>query len=126
MGQNRIGERIESCCKEKKLSYYVLSRQAKVPLTTILHIVDGTTKNPGVFTVVKLYQALEIPLTELAKEETDRGAAASADHSPQHSAAGADHQRGEKLISQIREGVVYNQRQNCQDAKVEGACEQTP
>ena len=45
MGQNRIGERIESCCKEKKLSYYVLSRQAKVPLTTILHIVDGTTKS---------------------------------------------------------------------------------
>lgn len=63
--ENKIGENIERICREKSLSYYELSRNAKVPLTTILHIVDGSTKNPGIYTVVKLYSYLEIPMETL-------------------------------------------------------------
>lgn len=65
--KNRIGETIENICREKSLSYYMLSRNAGVPLTTILHIVDGSTKNPGVYTVLKIYSYLEIPMEDLAE-----------------------------------------------------------
>lgn len=72
---NEIGERVEKATKEKQMTYYMLAKESGVPLTTILHIVDGSTKNPGVYTVMRICFALDLSVGELLKglerEESD-------------------------------------------------------
>lgn len=62
--QSILINRIEELCKEKKYSYYTLSYKSSVPLTTLIHIMDGTSKNPGIFTVIKICDGLEISLRD--------------------------------------------------------------
>lgn len=62
--QKVLVDRINSLCKEKGISYYSLSYKSTVPLTTLLHIVDGTTRNPGIFTIIKICEGLNITLKE--------------------------------------------------------------
>ena len=65
---NRMQEiligRIDELCKEKDLTYYTLAYKAAVPLSTLIHIIDGTTKNPGIFTIARLCVGLEVTLPE--------------------------------------------------------------
>ena len=53
-------ERINNLCKERRMSYYALSYESAVPMTTLMHIVDKTTVNPGVLTIGKLCDGLLI------------------------------------------------------------------
>ena len=46
------------------MSYYALSYESAVPMTTLMHIVDKTTLNPGVLTIGKLCDGLGISLKE--------------------------------------------------------------
>lgn len=46
------------------MSYYALSYESAVPITTLMHIVDKTTKNPGVLTIGKLCDGLGITLKD--------------------------------------------------------------
>ncbi len=62
--QKILAKRIAFLCQEKNLSYYELSYKAAVPLTTLMHIMDGSTKNPGLFTISKICGGLEISLKE--------------------------------------------------------------
>lgn len=66
--QNKIQEilriRIEDLCRERGLTYYTLSYQSSIPLTTLLHVMDGTTKNPGIYTIIKICDGLGITLQE--------------------------------------------------------------
>ena len=62
--QKLLIERIDNLCKEKGISHYALARKSDVPLTTLLHILDGTTKNPGIFTILKLCDGLDMTLIE--------------------------------------------------------------
>lgn len=62
--QKVLAERISSLCKERRLSYYLLSYKSTVPITTILNIVNGVTKNPGVFTLIKICDGLGITIQE--------------------------------------------------------------
>ena len=57
-------DRINELCDEKELSYYTLSYKASIPLTTLIHIMEGHTKNPGVFTIMKICDGLGITLKE--------------------------------------------------------------
>ena len=41
-----LADRINNLCKEQGITYYALSYKSAVPLTTLLHIVNGSTKNP--------------------------------------------------------------------------------
>lgn len=70
--KNLIGQKLEKICMDRGWSSYMLSGASGVPLTTVLHIVDGSTKNPGVYTLMKLCKALEYPtgrfLDELEQE----------------------------------------------------------
>lgn len=66
--KNIIGEKLARACDAKGLSYYTLSRNADVPLTTLMHIIDGTTKNPGIYTVVRICRALELSMDVLFDE----------------------------------------------------------
>jgi len=62
--QKVLADRINTFCKQKDISYYSLSYKSTVPLTTLLHIVDGSTKNPGIFTIIKICEGLGVTLKE--------------------------------------------------------------
>lgn len=62
--QDILVERINNLCKEKRMSYYALSYASAVPMTTLMHIVDKTTVNPGVMTIGKLCEGLGISLKD--------------------------------------------------------------
>ncbi len=62
--QKILAKRIKFLCRERELSYYELSYKAAVPLTTLMHIIDGSTKNPGLFTISKICGGLKITLKE--------------------------------------------------------------
>ena len=57
-------DRIDQLCNEKDMTYYNLSYKATIPLTTLIHIMDGSTKNPGVFTIMKICDGLGITMKE--------------------------------------------------------------
>lgn len=63
--KNLIGEKLAELCTERGLSFYMLAGSSGVPLTTILHILDGSTRNPGIYTLVRICRALEIPVSRL-------------------------------------------------------------
>lgn len=67
--RNVIGEKVAEFCRKRDLSCYELSRRCGVPLTTIMHIVEGTTKNPGIYTMVRICRELDIPLSECLDAE---------------------------------------------------------
>ena len=62
--QQALIDRINELCKEKGYSYYALNYKSGVPLSTILHIIDGTSRNPGIFTIMKLCEAFEITMED--------------------------------------------------------------
>ena len=62
--QKVLQERIEQLCKERDMSYYKLSYKSTIPMTTLIHIVEGTTENPGAFTIMKICEGLGISLKE--------------------------------------------------------------
>lgn len=62
--QKVLRGRIEQLCKERDLSYYSLSYKSTLPMTTLIHIMDGKTVNPGSFTIMKICEGLGISLKE--------------------------------------------------------------
>lgn len=62
--QKVLSERIAELCRQKRMSFYLLSYHSAVPITTIMNIINCTTKNPGVFTIIKLCDGLGITVKE--------------------------------------------------------------
>ena len=62
--QKILIKRINKLCKEKDISYYTLSYKSTIPLSTLLHIMDASTKNPGIFTIMKICDGLGITLQD--------------------------------------------------------------
>lgn len=62
--QRILVERIDELCNEKDMSYYALSYKASIPLSTLMHIMEGTTKNPGIYTIMKICDGLGVSLQE--------------------------------------------------------------
>lgn len=62
--EKALMKRINELCNEKEMTYYGLSYKSAVPITTLLHIMDGSTKNPGIFTIMKLCDGLGVTLKE--------------------------------------------------------------
>ncbi|MBQ2901173.1 MAG: helix-turn-helix transcriptional regulator [Agathobacter sp.] len=62
--QKMLIARIAQLCKEKGVSYYTLSYKATIPMTTLLHIMEGTTQNPGIFTIMKICDGLGVSMKE--------------------------------------------------------------
>ena len=65
---NKVGKNIRRICLEKQMSYYMLAKNAGMPLTTLMHIVDGSSKNPGIYTIERLCDVLHISLIDVMKE----------------------------------------------------------
>lgn len=70
--QKLLAERINNLCRDKRMSYYLLSYKSGVPITTIMNIVHCTTKNPGVFTIFKLCDGFGISAREFFDAEEFR------------------------------------------------------
>ena len=71
-----IANRITKLCEKNNHDYITLSRKSGVPLTTILNIVKCNSKNPGIFTILKLCKGLEIAPEDFfigLKEERKNG-----------------------------------------------------
>lgn len=67
--QKILADRINQLCNERGLTYYTLSYKSGVPLSTLMHIMDGTVKNPGVFTLVRLCAGMRVTLSEFFDTE---------------------------------------------------------
>ena len=62
--QQALLHRIDTLCREKGITYYSLSYRAGVPLSTVMNIQKGKSKNPGVFTIMKLCDGLGVSMKE--------------------------------------------------------------
>lgn len=62
--KQKLADRISFLCNEQKISFYKLSYRSAVPLTTLMNIINGETKNPGIFTIIKLCDGLGITAKE--------------------------------------------------------------
>lgn len=67
--QKILASRINCLCKKYKMSYYTLSYRSTVPLPTIMHIMDFSTKNPGIFTIAKICNGFGITLRDFFDSE---------------------------------------------------------
>lgn len=59
-----ISQRILQLCRERNITIGKLCSEAGTTASTVHDIVTGTTKNPRVFTLKKLCDALNITLSE--------------------------------------------------------------
>lgn len=62
--QKILINRINTLCKKRGTSYYMLAHRAGVPMSTLMHIIDGSVKNPGIFTLIRICGALEVTPSE--------------------------------------------------------------
>lgn len=67
--QKIIAGRIEKLCRQKRISYYMLAGRSGVPMTTIMNIIKGVTKNPGIFTLLKICNGLGVTPIEFFDAE---------------------------------------------------------
>lgn len=67
--QTVLINRINELCRGKEYTYYALAYKASIPFTTLTHILDGQSKNPGVFTIMKICDALDISLKDFFDTE---------------------------------------------------------
>ena len=66
--QQDLIDRINQLCDKNGYNYITLSEKSGVPITTLLNILKGVSKNPGVFTIAKLCKAFGIALNEFFME----------------------------------------------------------
>lgn len=67
--QDALLHRIDALCKEKNLTYYMLSYRSGVPLSTVMNIQKGKSQNPGIFTIMKLCDGLGVSMKEFFDAE---------------------------------------------------------
>ncbi len=64
----QLVENIKLLCKERAISYYALAQKADISTSVLHSMMTGKTK-PYMYTVYKLCNALEIPISELLIDE---------------------------------------------------------
>ena len=67
--KDKLANRIKHLCKQNRISYYTLSYKSTVPMTTLMHIINCSTKNPGIFTILKICNGLNITIKEFFDSE---------------------------------------------------------
>lgn len=63
-------ERIEELCEKRNINFCQLATISGIPYTTIKSIIYGQSKNPGITTIKKICDGLEITVTEFFDTET--------------------------------------------------------
>lgn len=64
-----VVERIYELCKEKNITPNALSYMSGVSQSTVKSILNGESKNPGIVTIKKLCDGLEISITDFFSTE---------------------------------------------------------
>ena len=64
----QLVENIKLLCKERAISHYALAQKADISTSALHSMMTGKTK-PYMYTVYKLCNALEIPISELLIDE---------------------------------------------------------
>lgn len=67
--QKKLAKRIDYLCQKQGISYYKLAYRSAVPITTLMHIIDCSTKNPGIFTIIKICDGLNMTIKEFFDTE---------------------------------------------------------
>ena len=67
--QEAVINRINFLCNQKNYSYYMLSCKSGMSLTTLMNIMDGNSKNPGMLSVYKICRGLEISLHDFFDDD---------------------------------------------------------
>lgn len=67
--QELLSQRIQYYCKLRRMSYYKLASRSTVPMSTVLHIVNCVTKNPGIFTLAKICSGLDVSMSKFFNAE---------------------------------------------------------
>ncbi len=62
--QEILAARIEEIREERGMTYYMLSYKSTVPMTTLMHIKDGSTQNPGIATIMKICDGFGMTMKE--------------------------------------------------------------
>lgn len=65
-------QRIEELCYERNITYCRLATLSGIPYTTIKSIIYNQSKNPGVTTIKKICDGLEISITDFFDTDTFR------------------------------------------------------
>lgn len=68
-----VAERILVLCRMRKITPNALSYRAAVPQSTIKSILNNESQNPGIVTIKKLCDGLEITLPDFFDTEVFRG-----------------------------------------------------
>ena len=67
--QSKLTKRIQLLCQKQGISYYTLSYRSTVPMTTLMHIIDGSTKNPGLLTIIKICNGFNMTVKDFFDAE---------------------------------------------------------
>ena len=70
--QKILINRINELCKNEGYSYYMLADKSGVPLSTLMHLMDGTVKNPRIFTIIRICNGFGITMAEFFDTEEFR------------------------------------------------------
>lgn len=67
--QEAVVIRIKMLCKERQISVNRLATISAVAPSTMKNIIKGNSRNPGVVTVAKICDGLEIPVADFFEDE---------------------------------------------------------
>ena len=62
-------DRVNQMCEEKSYSLYNLAYKSSVPMTTLTHMLDGSSTNPSLYNIVKICDGLDMTLAEFFDTE---------------------------------------------------------
>lgn len=68
--QKAVADRILELCSQYNLTVNGLATISAVPPSTLKNIISGVSKNPGIVTIKKLCDGLDIALIEFFNTET--------------------------------------------------------
>ena len=67
-----MANRIVALCAERRLSFNALARLSAVPPTTVKNILNGSSRNPGIVTIKKLCDGLDMTITDFFDDDIFR------------------------------------------------------
>ena len=71
-----VANRIIELCRERNMTINGLARLSALPPSTLKNIVNGVSQNPGIVTIKKLCDGLEITLVEFFRHRGVQGSGA--------------------------------------------------
>ncbi len=64
-----VGQRIKDLCEQKKITINRLAVRSGLAQSTINNIMDGSSKNPTIYTIYKICKGFDIKITEFFEPE---------------------------------------------------------